>query len=101
MAVVCRETHLDGRTPEAFRASWMQMGAEHKVEDAQALGTLLQQAEKKLGPDAVRASMNGLSFEEAQAFLHRVVTPPPKERGGSRPIRLGHRTRQWSGDRQM
>jgi hypothetical protein len=78
MAVACHESHLDASSEVAFQESWMHMGGEHAVGDAQALGRELSVAENKLGKDNVRRMMNGMDYAQAKAFLD-TATQPPKE----------------------
>lgn len=78
MAVACREAHLDGSTTESFHESIRQMGGEHKVEEAQALGLMLADAEKRYGVDVVRKAMNGMSYAEAKAYLEQQTRAPVK-----------------------
>ena len=69
MAAACHETHLNGSSEAAFNASVQAMNQEHTVAEAQDFGTKLTAAEKKLGKDAVRNAMNGMSYAEAKTFL--------------------------------
>jgi len=81
MAAACHETHLNGSSEAAFNASVQAMNQEHTVTEAQDFGTKLTAAEKKLGKDAVRKVMNGMSYTEAKAFLSTATSnspPPPK-----------------------
>jgi hypothetical protein len=75
-AAACRESHLDGSSEQAFYASITSMGQEHAVADAQDLGGQLHAAEAKLGKDAVRQRMNGMTYAQAKAFLAAANEPP-------------------------
>jgi hypothetical protein len=74
MAAACHETHLNGSSEAAFNASVQAMNQEHTVTEAQDFGTKLTAAEKKLGKDAVRNAMNGMSYAEAKTFLSTATT---------------------------
>lgn len=80
MAAACHETHLDGSTDASFSASVQSMNQEHTVAEAQDFGAKLSAAETKLGKDAVRRRMNGMSYAEAKTFLASATTSPPATR---------------------
>jgi hypothetical protein len=69
MAAACHETHLNGSSDTAFAASVQAMNEEHTVTEAQAFGTKLVAAQKRLGKDTIRQRMSGMSYAQAKAFL--------------------------------
>ena len=79
MAAACHETHLDGSSQAAFDASIRAMNQEHSVIEAQDFGAKLVAAEAKLGKDAVREQMNGMSYAQAKAYLATNPGTPVKK----------------------
>ena len=79
MAAACHEAHLNGSSDAAFAASVQAMNEEHTVAEAQAFGTKLVVAQKKLGKDVVRQRMNGMSYAQAKAFVETTADEPAKK----------------------
>jgi len=73
MAVACHEAHLDGSSEKAFNDSVMAMYKDHSYDDARVFGERVTRAESILGKEKVRASLNGMSWTEARAYLDQAT----------------------------